>query len=86
MQIHLLKKELSFLIINIIQKEHLKYQHIFDDYYKKYEEIEFIYNLIMQPVCIKYLYNEENELQLEESNEKYNITTNFYEGFGFFIK
>lgn len=51
-------------------------------YCKKYEEIEFVYYLLIQPVCKKYLYRGENELKLEDSKEEYNIKANFFEGFG----
>ncbi|KAK8895708.1 hypothetical protein M9Y10_013592 [Tritrichomonas musculus] len=77
--------EIIYLINNIIQEQQLYKQSTFEYYYKKYEEIEFVYDLYLSPVCIKYLYKEEKELKLEDFKEEYNITSAFYEGFGYDI-
>ena len=80
--------DLSLLFSNVAknstEKEKLinKFQKMFSDVefeynYQKYEKIEFIYNLLLKPVCIKDLYNEENELKQEEFKNEYNITADF---------
>ena len=74
--------ELKSSIIHIIHEQQLYDQSIFKYFYKKYEEIEFIYDMNRNPICIKDLYKEENELKLDDFKEEYNITTDFYEGFG----
>lgn len=74
--------ELVSSIIDIIQKKQLYEQLIIEQYFKMYKEIEFVYDILLEPVCIKDLYNEENEIKPDECDEEYSITTDFYEGFG----
>ena len=78
-------KELKSSIINIIEKQQLYNRSTFEYFLKKYEEIEFIYDLNVKPICIRDLYNGENKLQFEDSNEKYKISSEFDEGFGYDI-
>lgn len=74
--------ESIFLIINIIQEHQLYEKKIFEYYYNQYKELEYIYDFSNKPICIKCLYDGENEIKLENSNEEYKVTKEFYEGFG----
>lgn len=70
------------LINKIIQSPQSVGQYIFEHYYQKHKEIEFVNDFSLKSVCTKELYKEKNEIKLED----YNITEDFYEGLGHDIK
>ena len=41
--------------------------------------------MLKRPDFTQNIYSKENILKLEDSHEEYNITTDFYEGFGYDI-
>lgn len=78
------ENDITYLIIEIVQKQQLYDQSIIEYCYKEYEETEFIYDMFLHPIYFKDLLNEEYSIT-EDSYEEINITKVFFEGFGYDI-
>lgn len=76
------KNQLIYSIIDIIQEKLLYDLSWFEYFYLEYEKIEFIYNIFKKPVCIKEIFHETRPVIC---NNEFNITSDFYDGYGYDI-
>lgn len=64
---------------SLIQEHKTYFQTLIENEIQKFEGIEFIYDLRLHCISIRNLYNGEQAQKLENTNVKYDISTEFYD-------